>query len=214
MERRSRSQVRRVENATLAGGGGGLGSQTAHSRHASSTRVAEPMMLNGGVEQGARTLSPDRKDRYRASGRGGYGYDMPPTAGVPPPSHHMVPAATGSNANSYNQYNNSQPSSYGAGGYGSSPPSSLLPQHSPVKAPAVTADNGGSLQVSAVQVHHHYSFSASPPSPSPPFSSSFYCCWQGIFRAWMPQTGGFWEVNDWLFADLIGSKVYNLLFHR
>jgi hypothetical protein len=124
------------------------------------------MMLNGGVEQGARTLSPDRKDRYRASGRGGgYGYDMPPTAaGVPP--HHMVPAATGSNANSYNQYNsNSQ--SYGAGGYGSSPPSSLLPQHSPVKAPAVTADNGGSLQVSAVQVHHHYSFSASPPSPSP-----------------------------------------------
>ncbi len=158
MERRSRSQVRRVENAALAGGG--LGNQTAHSRHASSTRVAEPMMLNGGVEQGARTLSPDRKDRYRASGRGGggYGYDMPPTAGGP--SHHMVPAATGSNANSYNQYNsNSQ--SYGAGGYGSSPPSSLLPQHSPVKTPAVTAaDNGGSLQVSsAVQVHHHYSFS-------------------------------------------------------
>jgi hypothetical protein len=169
MERRSRSQVRRVENAALAGGGG-LGSQTAHSRHASSTRVAEPMMLNGGAEQGARTLSPDRKDRYRASGRGGYGYDMPPTAGVPP--HHMVPAATGSNANSYNQYNNSNSQSYGAGGYGSSPPSSLLPQHSPVKAPAVTADNGGSLQVSsAVQVHNYYSFSASSP-----LSSSFYCC--------------------------------------
>jgi hypothetical protein len=162
MERRSRSQVRRVENAALAGGGGGsLGGQTAHSRHASTTRVAEPMMLNGGVEQGARTLSPDRKDRYRASGRGGgYGYDMPPTAGVPP--HHMVPAATGSNANSYNQYNsNSQ--SYGAGGYASSPPSSLLPQHSPAKAPAVTADNGGSLQVSSAVQVHHYSFSASPP---------------------------------------------------
>jgi hypothetical protein len=127
------------------------------------------MMLNGGVEQGARTLSPDRKDRYRASGRGGggYVYDMSPTAGGVPPSHHMLPAATGSNANSYNQYNNSS-QSYGAGGYGSSPPSSLLPQHSPVKAPAVTAaDNGGSLQVSSAVQVHHYSFSASPPSPLP-----------------------------------------------
>jgi len=210
MERRSRSQVRRVENAALAGGG--LGSQTAHSRHASSTRVAEPMMLNGGVEQGARTLSPDRKDRYRASGRGGggYVYDMSPTAGGVPPSHHMLPAATGSNANSYNQYNNSS-QSYGAGGYGSSPPSSLLPQHSPVKAPAVTADNGGSLQVSSAVQVHHYSFSASPPSPLPLLI--FLLLLTGDFPRLDATDGRVLGVNDWLFAGLIGSKVYNLLFH-
>ena len=133
MERRSRSQVRRVENAALTGLGGPP--PAAHSRHASSTRAEQqPGMLTGhsnglDPQQQARTLSPDRKDRYRASGRG-YGYEA---AGGGPPFHHqngplLNGGGSGSNANSYNQYN-SQPA-FG-GGYGAesrpTPPSSLPP---------------------------------------------------------------------------------------
>jgi hypothetical protein len=156
MERRSRSQVRRVEN------NGPVNGLAAHSRHASSTRAEQQPVVAGGHLNGhaglgdqARTLSPDRKDRYRASGRG-YGYEA--TNGPAAYHHQGVPGlgngGGGSNANSYNQYNSQPPY-----GYGPSPPSSLppltaapasLPQHSPVKVPA--DNSGGSLQVSPPQV--------------------------------------------------------------
>ena len=167
--------MRRVENAANGLGSGG---PSGHSRHASSTRAEQQQLtghhsINGlDQQQQARTLSPDRKDRYRASGRG-YGYDA--TSGGGLPYHHpggqpaMGGAGGGSNSNSYNQYNSQPP--FG-GGYGSemrpTPPSSLpplsLPQHSPVKVapPVLTTDNSGGggggspLQVSSPQVENTF----------------------------------------------------------
>ena len=102
------------------------------SRHASSSRAdpnnpprgvmaAEPPIMNSADHQ-TRTLSPDRKDRYRSSGRGG-GFPITgfpatnpsfPNGGgggyAPPPA--AVDAIQNnlqqlhSNPNSYNQYNN------------------------------------------------------------------------------------------------------------
>ena len=122
MERRSRSQVRRLEN----------GGVPPHTRHASSSRVeaAQPPSLDNraAVESQSRTLSPERKDRsYRASGRGfpitgypdrsgggaGGGYadrsagfndrgGVYNGGGYPPDSN--MPQSH-SNSNSYNQYN-------------------------------------------------------------------------------------------------------------
>ena len=136
MERRSRSQVRRLENGV---GGGGL----SVPRHASSSR-ADPSGGGGGGrvvdhphhQPDHRTLSPDRKDRYRSSGRGGYsaapaggvgmytdgyqqnGYAPPP---LQPPDNIGGGGGMGqqqhtntnhSNANSYNQYNHHQAAAY------------------------------------------------------------------------------------------------------
>ena len=127
MERRSRSQVRRLDN--------GL-STVSTSRHASTTRADQPPPVANQNMDPSRTLSPDRKDRYRSSGRGGggnSGYNgyapgmngsyngpsngvsyPPPDLMVPPQgSIHVQPPGPGqpphSNSNSYNQYTHNPP---------------------------------------------------------------------------------------------------------
>ena len=110
MERRSRSQVRRVENGLAP-----------HSRHVSSSRLEQGVRTDVGARteqsEQSRTLSPDRKDRYRSSGRGpgfpstgfpitGFpnyttGYPAHPSAGENMPINNNIPH---SNSNSYNQY--------------------------------------------------------------------------------------------------------------
>ena len=109
MERRSRSQTRRHGDLGL----GPPPAQTAGaSRHASSGRLAgdlqQPLSLpySRPPEQ-ARTLSPDRRDRYRAS----YRDSGPPVtlggAGAGPRAgSSSVPH---SNSNSYNQYTHQPP---------------------------------------------------------------------------------------------------------
>ena len=120
MERRSRSQVRRIDN----------GLSTVSSRHASTTRADQPPL------DPARTLSPDRKDRYRSSGRGngngggfnGYApapggnvlYNGQMNGGNYPPQPDIMAGQGGihlpeqphgqhSNSNSYNQYTHNPP---------------------------------------------------------------------------------------------------------
>ena len=120
MERRSRSQVRRIDN----------GLSTVSSRHASTTRADQPPL------DPARTLSPDRKDRYRSSGRGngngggfnGYApapggnvlYNGQMNSGNYPPQPDIMAGQGGihlpeqphgqhSNSNSYNQYTHNPP---------------------------------------------------------------------------------------------------------
>ena len=109
MERRSRSQVRRVENGLAP-----------HSRHVSSSRLEQGVRTDVGVRpeqpEQSRTLSPDRKDRYRSSGRGpgfpstgfpitGFPNYTSGYPGHPPPSDNLVNHPTPhSNSNSYNQY--------------------------------------------------------------------------------------------------------------
>merc|ERR1719278_2109963 len=86
MERRSRSNTRRA------------GELSVSSRHTSSSRDLPPPLslpYSRPPDQ-ARTLSPDRRDRYRASYRD--------TLPHQPPS--SVPH---SNSNSYNQYNQPYP---------------------------------------------------------------------------------------------------------
>ena len=124
MERRSRSQTRRNE-----GSGVGVAPTTGtnnvnnSSRHASSSRVPETGQnsLSYRPPEQARTLSPDRRDRYRASGRGFPGegpVSLPPPRPDPHPSGpSSVPH---SNSNSYNQYNHSQYPL--TNGYGELPP--------------------------------------------------------------------------------------------
>ena len=160
MERRSRSQTRRNE-------GSGVGVPTVSgpnnvnnsSRHASSSRVPETGQnsLSYRPAEQARTLSPDRRDRYRASGRG---YPGEGPVSLPPPRPDPHPSGPSSvphsNSNSYNQYNHSQyplTNGYGElppprphhpyGGIGGSapprpePPSGYQPAPSPSKPPGV-----------------------------------------------------------------------------
>ena len=125
MERRSRSQTRRNDGG-VGGGQGGVGGGAAgqnNNRHASSSRIPETghasLSYPRPPEQ-ARTLSPDRRDRYRASGRG---YTEGPTS-LPPPRPDQYPTQPSSvphsNSNSYNQYNQQYP--INTGGYGELPP--------------------------------------------------------------------------------------------
>ena len=120
MERRSRSQTRRTDGG-VAGGAPGQN----NNRHASSSRLPETghaQLSYPRPPEQARTLSPDRRDRYRASGRGGYP-DQGPTS-LPPPRPDQYPPQTSSvphsNSNSYNQYNSQYP--INTGGYGELPP--------------------------------------------------------------------------------------------
>ena len=123
MERRSRSQTRRND------GSGGVGVPISgpnnvnnSSRHASSSRVPETGQnsLSYRPAEQARTLSPDRRDRYRASGRG---YPGEGPVSLPPPRPDPHPSGPSSvphsNSNSYNQYNSQYPLS---NGYGELPP--------------------------------------------------------------------------------------------
>jgi len=107
MERRSRSQTRRNEAGAVSG--------PNPNRHASSSRVPETAHASLSYPrppEQARTLSPDRRDRYRASGRG---YPDPNREGptsLPPPRPEQYPATNSvphSNSNSYNQYNQQYP---------------------------------------------------------------------------------------------------------
>ena len=86
MERRSRSQTRRA------------GELSVSSRHTSSSRDLPPPLslpYSRPPDQ-ARTLSPDRRDRYRAS----YRDSLP---------HQPPSSVPHSNSNSYNQYNHPYP---------------------------------------------------------------------------------------------------------
>ena len=86
MERRSRSQTRRAGELSLSG------------RHPSSSRdLPQPLSLPySRPPDQARTLSPDRRDRYRAS----YRDSLP---------HQPPSSVPHSNSNSYNQYNHPYP---------------------------------------------------------------------------------------------------------
>ena len=86
MERRSRSQTRRAGELSIS------------SRHTSNSRDIQPPLslpYSRPPEQ-ARTLSPDRRDRYRAS----YRDSLP---------HQPPSSVPHSNSNSYNQYNHPYP---------------------------------------------------------------------------------------------------------
>ena len=145
MERRSRSQTRRNEGSggsLMAGAGGGAVPAAISSRHASSSRLPEAghaaLSYPRPPEQ-ARTLSPDRRERYRASGRG-YGPVHPGEgpASLPPPRPDTHPQGQGgsvthSNSNSYNQYNHSQYPL--TNGYGELPPPRPHPPYSGGGAP-------------------------------------------------------------------------------
>jgi len=97
MERRSRSQTRReggggtglVVGGVPGGGGGGV-----QSRHASSSRVQETNLSVPPARQNdqARTLSPERRDRYRSSGRGQSGHPDPSRNHPEPPRGHPDPS--------------------------------------------------------------------------------------------------------------------------
>ena len=86
MERRSRSQTRRAGELSVSG------------RHTSSSRdLPQPLSLPySRPPDQARTLSPDRRDRYRAS----YRDSLP---------HQPPSSVPHSNSNSYNQYNHPYP---------------------------------------------------------------------------------------------------------
>ena len=124
MERRSRSQTRRPGDPPPPL----TSSSSAAGRHASSSRLTgqgaeQPLSLpySRPPEQ-ARTLSPDRRDRYRAS------YREAAHNGHPPTISNSVPH---SNSNSYNQYNQAyplNPSRYGPPG--EVPPPRPLPPSS------------------------------------------------------------------------------------
>ena len=108
MERRSRSQTRRPGDQILTSAPvSSAGSSSA--RHASSSRLTEPGQLSlpySRPPEQARTLSPERRDRYRASYREAAGHHAPTSLQTPPrpdfPGSSSVPH---SNSNSYNQYN-------------------------------------------------------------------------------------------------------------
>ena len=108
MERRSRSQTRRHGDLGL----GPPPAQPAGGRHASSGRLAgeqqQPLSLpySRPPEQ-ARTLSPDRRDRYRASYRdSGPPVSLGGAGAGPRAGSSSVPH---SNSNSYNQYTHQPP---------------------------------------------------------------------------------------------------------
>ena len=169
MERRSRSQTRRAGEGFVPGPQGAAGGPGG--RHASSGRLPETshgqlsLPYSRPPEQ-ARTLSPDRRDRYRASYREGQVTGGPTSMpGGQYPTSNSVPH---SNSNSYNQYNQSYnlnpryvtgaeapprplPPSSGAGGYAApnnapprpDPPSSNNPYNStsPNVSPSKASSN-------------------------------------------------------------------------
>ena len=154
MERRSRSQTRRAGEGFVPGpaasGPGG--------RHASSGRLPEtshaPLSLpySRPPEQ-ARTLSPDRRDRYRASYREAQSTGGPASmpGGGQYPTSSSVPH---SNSNSYNQYNQSYALNprYVSQGAEAAPPPRPLP---PSSGPGYAAPNNA------------------PPRPDPPPSNPY-----------------------------------------
>ena len=157
MERRSRSQTRRAGEGLVPG----PAAPGPGARHASSGRLPETshgqlsLPYSRPPEQ-ARTLSPDRRDRYRASYReaGAQGGGAGPVSlpGGQYPTSSSVPH---SNSNSYNQYNQSvyplNPR-YVSGGEAGPPPRPLPPVSS---GPGYATSNTG----------------PAPPRPDPPVSS-------------------------------------------
>ena len=146
MERRSRSQVRRLEN----------GGVPPHTRHASSSRVeaAQPPSLDNraAVESQSRTLSPERKDRsYRASGRGF------PITGYPDRSGG---GASGGYADRSAGFSD-RGGVYNGGGY---PPEGNMPQ-SHANSNSYNQYNSGPLMNPYGEV--------APPRPTPPPSLLF-----------------------------------------
>lgn len=176
MERRSRSQTRRNEAGAVPGAT--TGAPQGAGRHASSSRVPEnggppPLSYPRPPEQ-ARTLSPDRRERYRSSGRG-YPEGL---ASLPPPRPEPHPSSVPhSNSNSYNQYNSGYPLSNGHGELppprpqlpysngGGAPPrpeppsgyQAQQPAPSPSKPPGAEQKPGGPL--AQVTLPHHSIFS-------------------------------------------------------
>ena len=151
MERRSRSQTRRNGEMVAAG--------QNSNRHASSSRLPETshgqlsLPYSRPPEQ-ARTLSPDRRDRYRASYREGIGGHNGPTS-LPGRADHYPTSASvpHSNSNSYNQYNHPyplNPARFAPGG--EAPPPRPLP-------PSTLAYNNNNNNPAPV-----------PPRPDPPTS--------------------------------------------
>lgn len=150
MERRSRSQTRRNEPGPTVQGA--LNS----NRHASSSRVPETShgtLSYPPPQEQARTLSPDRRDRYRASGRG---YDGGPASMPAPrqdersqylPSGAAQGSVPNSASNSYNQYNGH-------------------PLSSSSDAPPPRPNPPTNSQSSANSMNNHNS--APPPRPEPP----------------------------------------------
>jgi hypothetical protein len=122
MERRSRSQTRR-QGEGQHGAAPAPGPPGPAQRHASSSRLPEVVSghaaLSFRAPEQARTLSPDRRDRYRASGRGYQGEAGP--ASLPPPRPEPQGSVPHSNSNSYNQYNHAQFPVL-TNGYGELPP--------------------------------------------------------------------------------------------
>ena len=158
MERRSRSQTRRAGEGFVPGPQGA--SRGPGGRHASSGRLPETshgqlsLPYSRPPEQ-ARTLSPDRRDRYRASYRegGAQGNGAGP-ASMPGGQYPTSSSVPHSNSNSYNQYNQSYALNprYVTGAEAAPPPRPLPPSSGPgYAAPGNTA----------------------PPRPDPPSSNPY-----------------------------------------
>ena len=145
MERRSRSQTRRNGEMVVNG--------QPNGRHASSSRLPETshgslsLPYSRPPEQ-ARTLSPDRRDRYRASYR--EGMTGGPTSLPPTRDHYPTSSSVPhSNSNSYNQYNQSyhlNPARFVPGGE--------VPPPRPLPPSTLTYNNNNTAPV--------------PPRPDPP----------------------------------------------
>ena len=165
MERRSRSQTRRNGDLQLVGGQ----PTSSGGRHASSSRLPETshgslsLPYSRPPEQ-ARTLSPERRDRYRASYREGGGG---PTS-LPPPRPDHYPTSSSvphSNSNSYNQYNQSyplNPARYVTQGEAAPPPRPLPPGTSSYNNNTASAPPRPEPPVSSYATHNSTSANVSP----------------------------------------------------
>ena len=162
MERRSRSQTRRAGEGFVPGPAtSGPGGRHASSGRLPETSHAQLSLPYSRPPEQARTLSPDRRDRYRASyreasaaGAGAGPASMP--GGGQYPTSSSVPH---SNSNSYNQYNPQQfglsPRYMGQGAEAAPPPRPLPPSSGPGYA---APNNTG----------------PAPPRPDPPSSNNPY----------------------------------------
>lgn len=162
MERRSRSQTRRNEGGV--GGPVPAPGPPNGSRHASSSRLAEQQAgLSYRPMDQARTLSPDRRDRYRASQRGDGPTSLPPPRPEHPSGQSSVPH---SNSNSYNQYNQQYPQL--TNGYGELPPPRPQPPYGgAVAPPRPEPPSGYQPGGHASQPAPQPAPPTSPPAPSP-----------------------------------------------
>ena len=158
MERRSRSQTRRAGEGFVPGpAASGPGGRHASSGRLPETSHAQLSLPYSRPPEQARTLSPDRRDRYRASYREAQGTGASNVGPASMPGGGQYPTSNSvphSNSNSYNQYNQSYALNprYVSQGAEAAPPPRPLP---PSSGPSYAAPSNA------------------PPRPDPPSSNPY-----------------------------------------